>query len=160
MAELGIDCDFVEDNHNFSARRGTLRGLHFQQPPGCQAKMVRCVVGAIWDVAVDLRAGSPTFGQWMGSELSALGGEQLFVPEGFGHGFVTLMDNCEVAYKTSAYYDPALEQGIRWDDPALAIRWPLDGVLPIVSEKDRALPMLAQFQSSFTYQGTPLAALD
>ncbi len=97
LAEQGIDVDFVQDNHSFSARKGTLRGLHFQVPPEPQAKLVRCLAGAIWDVAVDVRAGSPTYGQWVAAELTAAGGEQLFVPVGFAHGFVTLTDNAEVA---------------------------------------------------------------
>ena len=98
LAALGIDCDFVQDNHSFSEARGTLRGIHFQSPPHAQAKLVRCLAGAIWDVAVDLRAGSPTFGRWVAAELTAAGGEQLFIPVGFGHGFATLTRNAEVAY--------------------------------------------------------------
>src|SRR3546814_4455029 len=103
LTALGIGCDFVQDNHSFSAARGTLRGIHFQSPPHAQAKLVRCLAGAIWDIAVDLRAGSPTYGRWVAAELTAIGGEQLFIPVGFGHGFVTLTNNTEVAYKASDY---------------------------------------------------------
>lgn len=160
LAEQGIDVDFVQDNHSFSARRGTLRGLHFQVPPEPQAKLVRCLAGAIWDVAVDVRAGSPTYGQWVAAELTAAGGEQLFVPVGFAHGFITLTDNAEVAYKASGYYAPACDAGIAWDDPDIAIAWPLAGIEPQLSDKDRKLPRLADFASPFAYDGTPLQPLD
>ncbi len=160
LAELGIDVDFVQDNQSFSARKGTLRGLHFQVPPEPQAKLVRCLAGAIWDVAVDVRAGSPTYGRWVAAELTAEGGEQLFVPVGFAHGFVTLTDNAEVAYKASGYYAPACDAGIAWDDPDVAIAWPLAGIEPQLSDKDRTLPRLADFASPFAYDGTPLQPLD
>ncbi|WP_287941493.1 dTDP-4-dehydrorhamnose 3,5-epimerase [Sphingopyxis sp.] len=156
LTALGIDCDFVQDNHSFSAASGTLRGIHFQAPPHAQAKLVRCVAGAIWDIAVDLRAGSPTYGRWVAAELTAAGGEQLFIPVGFGHGFVTLTQNAEVAYKTSDYYAPESEAGIAWNDPDLAIPWPLGGAKPFLSEKDDTLLRLAEWESPFTYDGHPL----
>lgn len=160
MSELGIDIDFVQDNHSFSASRGTLRGIHFQSPPHVQAKLVRCIAGAIWDVAVDLRLASPTYGHWVAAELTASGGEQLYVPEGFGHGFITLTDNAEVAYKASGYYAPECDGGIFWNDPDLAIDWPITSGKPILSGKDQSLQRLKGFASPFVYDGTPLVALD
>jgi dTDP-4-dehydrorhamnose 3,5-epimerase len=160
LADIGIDLEFVQDNHSLSAARGTLRGLHFQTPPYIQAKLVRCISGAIWDVVVDLRAGSPTYGKWVAAELTAAGGEQLYVPSGFGHGFLTLTDNAEVVYKVSDYYTPASDGGVAWNDTDIAIDWPLDGVQPVLSDKDRALPALKGFISPFVYDGTPLAPLD
>lgn len=159
LAEAGIDEEFVQDNHSFSAARGTLRGIHFQIPPHAQAKIVRCLAGAIWDVAVDLRAGSPTYGSWVAAELTASGGEQLYVPEGFGHGFLTLSENAEVAYKTSGYYVPECEAGLAWNCPDVAIDWPLAGLEPVLSDKDRQLPSLTGWASPFAYDGVPLAAL-
>lgn len=159
-AARGLDIDFVQDNHSFSAQRGTLRGIHFQVPPRQQAKLVRCLAGAIWDVAVDLRAGSPTLGRWVAETLTAEGGEQLFIPAGFGHGFLTLTDNAQVGYKTSDYYAPECDAGIVWDDPDLAIAWPLDGVDPVLSAKDLTLPNLSDFSSPFAYDGKPLEPLD
>lgn len=160
LAEQGIVEDFVQDNHSFSAQRGTLRGVHFQLPPHAQAKIVRCLAGAIWDVAVDLRAGSPTYGKWLAAELTAAAGEQLYIPAGFGHGFLTLTDNAEVAYKASDYYAPDCEAGIAWDDPELAIDWPLAGTTPVLSGKDTALPRLNAFASPFAYDGEPMRGLD
>jgi dTDP-4-dehydrorhamnose 3,5-epimerase len=160
LAAQGINCDFVQDNHSYSAARGTLRGIHYQAPPHAQAKLVRCLAGAIWDVAVDLRAGSPTFGKWVAAELTASGGEQLFVPAGFGHGFITLTENAEVAYKTSDYYAPECDGGIAWNDPDLTIAWPLDGIEPVLSGKDAALPRLAEWESPFAYDGQPMRELD
>lgn len=159
LAELGIDMEFVQDNHSFSMSRGTLRGIHFQSPPYAQAKLVRCLAGIIWDVAVDLRAGSPTFGRWVAAELTASGGEQLYIPSGFGHGFLTLTDNVEVSYKTSSYYSPEHDGGIVWNDPEMAIDWPLSDMQPILSDKDKYLPMLKAFKSPFGYNGTPLTQL-
>jgi dTDP-4-dehydrorhamnose 3,5-epimerase len=138
--EHGVDADFVQDNHSRSAR-GILRGIHFQTTPG-QAKLVRCVRGAIWDVAVDLRSDSPTYRRWEGHELSDSNHRQLFVPAGFGHGFCVLSDEADVAYKLSSYYDPATEAGIAWDDPDIAIEWPLRD--PTVSGRDRGAPRLAE----------------
>lgn len=136
-----------------------IRGLHFQRPPSAQAKLVRCVRGAIWDVAVDIRRGSPTYGRWVAAELSAETGEQFYVPVGFAHGFVTLQPNVEVEYKLSDFYDPDAESGVIWNDPTLAISWPLDGRPPIVSDKDRQLPTLAALESPFSFDGDPLEAL-
>jgi dTDP-4-dehydrorhamnose 3,5-epimerase len=137
----GIDADFVQDNQAFNARKGTLRGLHFQLSPHPQAKLVRVLKGAIFDVGVDLRAGSPTWGQWAGATLTAEGGEQLFVPRGFAHGYVTLTDDTELAYKVDGLYAPDREGGVAWNDPDLAIAWPLEGE-PVLSDKDRRLPRL------------------
>lgn len=160
LAEAGIDTIFVQDNHSYSAKPGTLRGLHFQTPPHAQVKLVRCLRGAIWDVLVDLRKGSPSYGQWVAAELSADNGDQLFVPAGFAHGFVTLAPDTEIAYKVSDFYAPASDGGIAWNDPELGIDWPLDGVTPELSDKDRALPVLASFDSPFAYDGVPLGVLE
>lgn len=160
LTEIGIDLEFVQDNHSFSASRGTLRGIHFQSPPHVQAKLVRCIAGAIWDVAVDLRSGSPSFGKWVAAELTAGGGEQLYVPGGFGHGFITLTDNVEVAYKASGYYAPECDGGIAWNDADIAIDWPLADLQPNLSDKDKGLPKLKDFVSPFAYDGTPLTSLD
>jgi dTDP-4-dehydrorhamnose 3,5-epimerase len=139
--EAGIGADFVQDNQAFNARKGTLRGLHFQLAPHPQAKLVRVLKGAIFDVGVDLRTGSPTWGQWAGATLTAEAGEQLFVPRGFAHGYVTLTDDTELAYKVDGLYAPDREGGVAWDDPDLAIAWPLDGE-PVLSDKDQRLPRL------------------
>jgi dTDP-4-dehydrorhamnose 3,5-epimerase len=158
---LGITCRFVQDNHSMSRVPGTLRGLHFQAPPHAQAKLVRCVRGAIFDVAVDLRAGSPTFGHWVGAQLSAENGRQIFVPVGFAHGFLTLEPESEVIYKVSDFYAPACEAGIAWDDPDIGISWPLGrAATPLLSEKDRALPRLKDLTLSIPYDGRPLMPLD
>lgn len=138
----GLSHDFVQDNQAFSARRGTVRGLHFQQAPHAQAKLVRVLRGAIYDVAVDVRAGSPTYGSWVGARLTAEGGEQLLVPRGFAHGYCTLVDDCELFYKVDGQYAPDTEGGVIWNDPDLAIDW---GVAPddaVLSDKDRVLPRL------------------
>ncbi len=160
FAELGIDCTFVQDNHSYSAPQYTLRGLHFQTPSRGQDKLVRCVRGRIFDVTVDVRSGSPTYGQWVGAELSADNGHQLFIPIGFAHGFLTLEPDCEVSYKCSDIYAPDHDGGIRWDDPAIGIDWPMPmGVTPALSDKDIIQPLLAQFDSPFPYDGRPLAPL-
>lgn len=160
FAALGIDTRFVQDNHSRSAPAWTLRGLHLQRPPQAQAKLVRCLHGRIFDVVVDLRAGSPDYGRWTATELSAAEGQQLFVPAGFAHGFLTLEPGCEVAYKVSAPYAPACEDGVAWDDPAIAVAWPLPpGQAPELSAKDRTLAALAAFDSPFGYDGHPLRAL-
>ncbi len=143
----GIDAVFVQDNHSKSVR-GTLRGLHFQLPPCAQVKLVRCGRGTIWDVAVDIRAGSPTFGRWAGVELSADNFRQLYIPTGFAHGFCVLSDEAEVLYKTSAVYSQAHERGIAWNDPDLAIAWPV--VEPLLSDRDRCAGSLAEYLA-----GTP-----
>jgi dTDP-4-dehydrorhamnose 3,5-epimerase len=160
FAGYGIDSVFVQDNHSLSAPAFTLRGLHFQTPAAGQDKLVRCLRGRIFDVAVDIRKGSPTYGQWVAAELSAENGDQLFVPIGFAHGFLTLEPDCEVAYKCSNLYAPACDGGIRWDDPAIGIQWPLPpGVAPELSGKDAVQPLLADFESPFAYDGRPLAPL-
>jgi len=160
FAAAGIACTFVQDNHSLSAPAFTLRGLHFQTPPRAQDKLVRCIRGRIFDVAVDVRAGSPTWGRWVGAELSADNGHQLFVPVGFAHGFLTLEPDCEVAYKCSDTYAPDHDGGISWDDPAIGIRWPLPaGATPELSAKDARQPALADFDSPFPYHGRPLAPL-
>lgn len=157
FAERGIACDFVQDNHSLSRPAFTLRGLHFQTPPHAQDKLVRCIRGRIFDVAVDLRRGSPSYGKWTAAELSAENGRQLFVPVGFAHGFLTLEPDCEIVYKCSALYAPAHDAGLRWDDAIVAVDWPLPaGVEPELSAKDAALPALAGFDSPFAYDGRPL----
>lgn len=160
LAEQGITTHFVQDNQSFSASRGTLRGLHFQTPPHGQAKLVRCLRGAIFDVAVDMRAGSPTYGGWDGVELTAESGDQLFVPVGFAHGFVTLTSNCEIAYKVSDYYAPQSDGGVAWNDPQIAVDWPLAGRAPILSDKDSGLPLLANFDSPFAYDGCRFSGIE
>ena len=143
FAELtGLQRSFVQDNHSVSVR-GVIRGLHYQLPPAAQGKLVRVVRGAIFDVAVDIRSGSPTFGLWVGEVLSADNHRQLWVPEGFAHGFLALADGSEVLYKTTGYYAPASERCIAWDDPALGIAWPLDGP-PTLSGKDALGKPLAE----------------
>jgi dTDP-4-dehydrorhamnose 3,5-epimerase len=163
FAKLGIDCRFVQDNHSLSVPKYTLRGLHFQTPPSGQDKLVRCVRGAIFDVAVDIRKGSPTYGNWVGAELSAENGHQLYIPIGFAHGFLTLRDNCEVTYKCSDTYAPDADGGIRWNDPAFGaggIDWPMPaGTIPELSAKDAVQPLLADFDSPFPYDGRPLGPL-
>jgi dTDP-4-dehydrorhamnose 3,5-epimerase len=149
LAEAGIDIDFVQDNHSLSAEAGTLRGLHFQSPPFAQNKLVRVLRGAILDVAVDLRRGSTSYGRHVAVELSAANWRQLLVPGEFAHGFVTLEPMTEVAYKVDAYYAPTHDKGIRWDDPDLAIAWPLRGRPPILSAKDRAQPAFADLPAYF-----------
>ena len=152
LARAAIDVAFVQDNLSLSRRAGTVRGLHFQTPPHAQAKLVSVVTGRVLDVAVDIRRGSPTFGRHVAVELSAASGEQLFVPEGFAHGFCTLEPDTRLAYKVSAFYDGDHDHGIRWDDPALAIPWPVAHDSALLSEKDAALPRLADIESAFGYQ--------
>lgn len=159
---IGIDCRFVQDNHSLSSEIYTLRGLHFQHPPNAQAKLVRCVKGRVFDVAVDIRRGSPSFGEWTSAELTAEHGEQIFVPIGFAHGFLTLEAGCEVLYKCSHAYVAASEAGLAWDDPDIAIDWPLPaGQVPVLSEKDHAHPPLADIESPFDFEphATPTPAL-
>jgi dTDP-4-dehydrorhamnose 3,5-epimerase len=158
FAAVGIDCTFVQDNHSLSVPTYTLRGLHFQTPPHGQAKLVRCIRGRIFDVVVDVRRGSPTWGQWVAAELSAENGHQLFVPVGFAHGFLTLEPECEVTYKCSATYAPTHDGGIHWD--SVDIDWPIPvGTVPELSAKDAELPALADFDSPFDYDGRPLMPL-
>ena len=146
-AELGVDLDFVQHNHSRSVR-GTLRGLHFQTSPG-QAKLVRCMRGRIFDVAVDLRRSSPTFGRWEGHELDDERHRQLLVPVGFGHGFCVLSDVADVSYQLSSLYDPATEAGIAWDDADVAVDWPI--AEPLLSERDRSAPGLADVADSLPW---------
>jgi dTDP-4-dehydrorhamnose 3,5-epimerase len=146
--------DFCQDNHSQSVHSGTIRGLHFQTPPHAQAKLVRCIVGKIFDVAVDVRHGSPTFGKWMARTLSAEIGNQLFVPAGFAHGFLTLEDKCEVIYKVDDYYAPESDSGFAWDDANVAIAWPFpygEKAAPILSNKDAALRPLAEIDTGFRF---------
>lgn len=158
FARLNIDCTFVQDNHSLSKPIYTLRGLHFQSPPHGQDKLVRCIRGRIFDVAVDLRKGSPTYGHWVGAELSAENGDQLFIPIGFAHGFITLEPGCEVIYKCSGTYAPNADGGIAWN--SVGIAWPLPAqTMPELSEKDRVQPALADFDSPFVYDGRPLKSL-
>ncbi len=151
--------EFVQDNHSYSKHAGTLRGIHFQAPPHAQAKLVRCIRGRILDYAVDLRAGSPTYGRHVAAELSADNGDQLYIPVGFGHAFVTLEPDSEVIYKVSDVYAPDVDGGISWDCPTLAIDWPLPPGGPVLSDKDRTLPHLADWDSPFAYDGAPLRPL-
>lgn len=137
----GVDPEFVQDNHSRSVA-GVLRGIHYQLEPHPQGKLVRVALGRIWDVAVDLRRSSPTLGQWVGVELSAENHRQLWIPPGFGHGFVVLSDIADVLYKATDYYAPDLDRSLRWNDPTLAIDWPLDGAEPVLSAKDAAAPFL------------------
>ncbi|GJE56889.1 dTDP-4-dehydrorhamnose 3,5-epimerase [Methylobacterium thuringiense] len=149
LAEGGITSAFVQDNQSFSAPAGTLRGLHFQTPPAAQAKLVRVLAGAILDVAVDIRHGSPTFGRYVAVRLDAETGEQLFVPHGFAHGFCTLEPNTMVAYKVDAYYSPANDRSIAWNDPDIGIDWPVSEAEAILSGKDKTAPRLASLEKLF-----------
>ena len=149
-SELGIDDEFVQDNHSLSREVGTLRGLHFQAPPYAQAKLVQCSRGAIFDVAVDIRSGSPTYGQWEAYELTAENGHQLYIPVGFVHGFVTLEPDSEIVYKCSDYYAPEVEGAVLWNDPDIGINWPTEAA-PVLSDKDAAAPLLSDLESPFIF---------
>lgn len=152
MHDAGIDVQFLQDNQSFSAQKGTLRGLHYQLNPMCQAKLLRCTRGKIFDVAVDIRKGSPQYGKWVGVELSAENKKQLFIPRGFAHGFITLTDDVEVQYKADNYYAPECDGNIRWDDPDIGVEWPLKPV--ILSEKDSKAPLLKERTNlNFVYEG-------
>ncbi|MBW8268570.1 dTDP-4-dehydrorhamnose 3,5-epimerase [Caldovatus aquaticus] len=153
LAEFGLDVEFVQDNHSLSRQVGVVRGLHFQIPPAAQGKLVRVVRGAVLDVAVDLRHGSPTFGRHVAVVLSAENWRQIWIPRGFAHGFCTLEPDTEVIYKVDAYYDRAADAGLLWNDPALGIAWPVSAEAAILSEKDRAAPRLAELPRYFTYPG-------
>jgi dTDP-4-dehydrorhamnose 3,5-epimerase len=144
--------EFVQDNHSLSHEAGTVRGLHFQAPPHAQGKLVRCGRGRIFDVAVDIRRDSPTYGQWCGEELSFENGRQMWIPEGFLHGFLTLEPDSEILYKCTAHYAPEADGAVRWD--SAGIDWPLDGLTPILSDKDAAAPTLSDFHSPFTWEET------
>lgn len=149
MAEAGLDLPFVQDNHSFSAQKGTLRGLHYQSPPRAQDKLIRCTRGAILDVAVDARRGSPTYGRSAAVELSASNGRQLLVPKGFLHGFVTLTPDCEVQYKCTDTYAPANDGAVRWD--SVGVDWGLSGD-PVLSAKDAAAPAFVDWESPFVWE--------
>ena len=138
---VGQTVDFVQDNHSRSAK-GVLRGLHFQRPPHAQGKLVRVTQGSVFDVAVDIRADSPTFGRWVGVELSGANHRQMWIPAGLAHGFLVTSDSADFLYKTTDYYRPESEGSVRWDDPDLAIAWPLEGITPALSAKDAAAPAL------------------
>ena len=149
FAEAGVAIDFLQDNHSYSARAGTVRGLHFQAPPFAQSKLVRVLRGAILDVAVDARKGSPNYGRWVSVELTAENGKQIFVPQGFLHGFITLKADTDVAYKVDAYYDGASDGAVKWDDPDLAIDWGPAAKDALLSDKDAAAQPWAGFASPF-----------
>lgn len=148
--DQGIDIEFVQDNFSFSKEIGTLRGLHFQAPPNAQAKLVRCARGAIFDVAVDIRSGSPTYGQWEGYELTSNNGNQLYIPIGFAHGFITLEPNSEVAYKCSNFYSPKDEGTVFWNDAEIGIDWSFK-YNPLLSTKDASAPILKELKNPFIY---------
>ena len=149
FAGIGIDAVFVQDNQSFSAKKGVLRGIHFQNAPMAQAKLVRVNRGAALDVAVDLRRGSPTYRRWVAVELSAENRRMLFIPRGFGHGFVTLTDDVEFCYKVDNLYSPECDRGIRFDDPAIGVDWGVEN--PILSQKDTISPLLEQSDCNFVY---------
>jgi len=141
---------FIQDNHSYSSSKGTLRGIHYQLHPKAQTKLVRCTKGAIYDVAIDIRKGSPTFGGWFGIELTAENKKQLLIPKGFAHGFITLTDDVEVQYKVDELYAPDCDRSIIWNDPDIGIKWPL-GITPILSEKDEKAPLLKDAENNFSY---------
>jgi len=145
---------FVQDNHVRSTKRGILRGLHFQKPPHAQDKLLRCIRGAIFDVAVDIRRGSPTFGQWVGAELSAENAQQLLVPKGFAHAYCTLTEECEVLYKVTDYDAPQAEGALRWNDPAVGIDWTMPADQISTNDRDAAASLLADLDTPFVYGGT------
>lgn len=149
MQEAGLDINFVQDNHSLSREVGTIRGLHFQSPPHAQGKLVRCGKGKLFDVAVDVRRGSPTYGHWIGEELSFENGKQLWIPAGFLHGFVTREPETEIIYKCTDYYAPECDGAVRWD--SCGIEWAIEGH-PVLSPKDETAPTLAEFDSPFTFE--------
>jgi dTDP-4-dehydrorhamnose 3,5-epimerase len=151
LAAASVSMQFVQDNLSFSAKASTIRGLHFQLPPAAQTKLVRVARGRVFDVAVDLRQGSPTFGRWFGATLTAEEGEQLLIPHGFAHAFCTLEDNCEVAYKTDDFYAPKSDSGLIWNDPDLRIDWPIAANSAILSDKDAKLGLFRDFVSPFRF---------
>jgi dTDP-4-dehydrorhamnose 3,5-epimerase len=152
LRKHGIDIHFVQDNHSLSASKGVVRGLHFQIAPFAQAKLLRVTAGSMFDVAVDIRRGSPSFGRHIAVVLSATEWNQIFIPEGFAHGYCTLEPNTEVIYKVSAYYSPAHDRGLLWNDPALDIAWPVSANDAIVSDKDRIHPVLSRLPRYFRYE--------
>lgn len=152
FSEAGIDIEWVQDNHSFSVARGVLRGLHYQRPPFDQAKLVRVVKGAIFDVTVDIRHGSPTFGNWCSLIVSAEKWNQILVPAGFAHGLLTLEPDTEVLYKVSAVYSAEYDRAINFADPDIGVDWPLSGLQPILSPKDRVAPFLREVDTGFTFR--------
>lgn len=150
MREAGLEYDFVQDNHSFSAQKGTLRGLHFQKGDAAQAKLVRCTKGAVLDVAVDLRKGSPTYKKWVAVQLSAENKRQLLIPRGMAHAFLTLTDNVEFLYKADNFYCPEADRSIIWNDPEINVTWGIEN--PIVSEKDASAPCLQNSDIDFVYE--------
>jgi dTDP-4-dehydrorhamnose 3,5-epimerase len=154
LASRGVPTGWVQDNQSYSAPLHVLRGLHFQTPPFAQDKLVRVLRGAIYDVAVDIRVGSPHYGQWVGLTVSAKAWNQILVPKGFAHGFMTLEPDTEVAYKVTAPYSKDCDRSIRWNDPAIGIVWPVSGVDPVLSDKDKAAPFLKDVASGFVFQET------
>lgn len=153
LEQAGIDIEFIQDNHSLSVEAGVLRGMHFQTPGKCQTKLVRVTTGAIYDVLVDLRLGSPTYGEWEGYILSESNHRQLLVPKGFAHGFITLTANCNVQYKVDEYYSQEHDGGIAFDDPAIGIIWPVAKERMILSEKDMHHPTLTEFENPFIWEG-------
>jgi len=150
LAPYGVDTVFVQDNHSYTAKKGTLRGLHFQNNPKAQTKLIRCTRGAILDVAVDIRKGSPSYLKWVAIELSADNFRQLYIPKGFAHGFMSLTDDVEVQYKVDEYYSPACDRGIRYNDPDIGVDW--GDISPILSLKDEKSPALKDSDANFIYQ--------
>ena len=153
FADAGIDLNFVQDNHSFSTEKGVLRGLHFQTPPFAQDKLVRVTRGSVFDVVVDIRQGSPTYAKWIGVEISAAKWNQVLVPKGFAHGFVTLEQDTEFLYKVYNFYSRDCDRSVRFDDPQIGIDWPVDASQVVLSEKDRAAGLLAETDTGFTYEG-------
>lgn len=151
LVELGIDTVFVQDNHSYSKAKGTIRGIHFQNNPKPQIKLVRCVRGRVMDFVVDLRKDSPFYKQWISVELSEENRKQIWIPHGFGHAFITLEDCCEVLYKVDEWYNPALDRAIFWSDPEINITWGITD--PILSEKDKQAPKLMDSDANFVYEG-------
>ena len=157
--DIGLGSRFVQENQSYSKNAGTLRGIHFQVPPAPQAKLIAVLRGRILDVVIDVRRNSPTYGKFVSKELSADSGLQMYIPVGFAHGFLTLEDDVTVQYKVSDYYAPKHESGIRWNDPEIAVPWPMADADIILSDKDRRLPLLKEFSSPFEYDGNPLGPL-
>jgi dTDP-4-dehydrorhamnose 3,5-epimerase len=155
LRKAGISTRFVQENHALSHARGTVRGLHFQIGEAAQAKLIRCTRGSILDVAVDIRQGSPTFGRHVAAALSAENWKQLYVPVGFAHGYCTLDPDSEVIYKVTAYYDPTSERGLAWDDPEIAIAWPVDPQTAVLTDRDREFPRLAELPPYFSFADFP-----
>ncbi|MBO6783520.1 MAG: dTDP-4-dehydrorhamnose 3,5-epimerase [Alphaproteobacteria bacterium] len=153
LGAAGLDVDFVQDNQSHNSKAGPVRGLHFQVPPHAQGKLITCLSGAIFDVAVDLRVGSPTYGRHVGLRMDADDTRQMWIPAGFAHGYCALEDNTRVLYKLTAPFAPHAAKGIRWDDPALGIAWPLEAGMELVNDRDRNLPCLADYDSPFRWDG-------